>query len=218
MPVRVLVVDDHPATRAGLVSYLSGSGEVEVVGEAGSADEALKLLRSSEVDVVLLDIRMPQVDGIELMDLVRKELPRDRRPRVLVVSSYSEPAYVLSALRSGASGYLLKTVGPEELVEAVLLVSRGKTVFSDEVVEALNLRGEMAEELTPRELEVLKLTARGYSAKEIAGRLYLSERTVQGHLASAYEKLMVNSKTKAIAKALKLGLLRVEDLLEEETF
>jgi len=215
LAVRVLVVDDHPATRAGLVSYLSGNAEVKVVGEASNAQEALRLLGSSEVDVVLLDVRMPQVDGIELMEIMRRELPRERRPRVLVVSSYSEPAYVLSALRSGASGYLLKTVGPEELIDAVLLVSRGKTVFSDEVVEALNLRDEMAEELTPRELEVLKLTARGYSAREIAGRLYLSERTVQGHLASAYEKLGVNSRTKAIAKALKLGLLRAEDLTEE---
>ncbi len=214
--IRVLIADDHPIARAGLRSYLTEAEDIEVVGEADTGRKVLDFIVNNEVDVVLLDVKMPDLDGIRVLEEFKKRSFSDKKVKFLVISSYSEPHYVLSVLRAGASGYLLKTVGPKELIDSIKLVNMGQVILGKEVMDVLQMKEDLLEELTRREIEVLKLTAIGLSAKEIAKKLFISERTVQGHLASVYEKLGVGNKAKAIIKALKLGIISLSELTDLE--
>jgi DNA-binding NarL/FixJ family response regulator len=212
--IRVVVVDDQTLVRRGIRSLLELSDEVEVVGEAGDGDEALAVVEETRPDVLLLDLQMPGRDGIGvLVELGRRgaELP------VLVLTTFDDDDLVLRALRAGARGYLLKDVTLEQLVDAVRELAGGGSLVQPAVTDRL-LRAERPparsfsglpdpQPLTDREQEVLRLLAGGYANKEIAGALHLAEGTVKNHVSSVLLKLGVRDRTRAVLRALDLGLL-----------
>jgi len=209
--IRVVIVEDHTLLREGTRHILEQSQDIEVVGEAGRGDEAVELIERLAPDVVLLDMRLPGMNGIEVARLVTG---KHKEIRVLLLSAYDDEEYVAEALSAGASGYMLKTTPGAKLVEAVRAVHSGATVLQDELSHKLAMRamhpGPAGPRLSERELDVLRLTARGLSSKEIAGRLQISQRTVEGHLNNIYSKLGVNSRTEAVVHAAARGLINLE--------
>ncbi|MET9447829.1 response regulator transcription factor [Streptomyces cinerochromogenes] len=215
---RVLVVDDQFLIRAGLVGLLDAAPGFEVVGEAGDGEEAVRLAAETRPDVILMDIRMPGVNGIEATERILAQAA-DRPPRVLVLTTFDLDEYVYGALRAGASGFLLKDSGPERLLAAVTAVDGGDALFAPSVtrrlVEAFARQQAPADTapppdlgvLTSREVEVLKLTARGLSNLEIADRLYISEATVKTHLNRTMTKLDLGSRAQAVVLAYETGLV-----------
>ncbi|MEU6664478.1 response regulator transcription factor [Streptomyces sp. NPDC046727] len=216
---RVLVVDDQFLIRAGLVGLLDAAPGFEVVGEAADGEEAVRLAAETRPDVVLMDIRMPGVNGIEATGRILAQAV-ERPPRVLVLTTFDLDEYVYGALRAGASGFLLKDSGPERLLAAVTAVDGGDALFAPSVtrrlVEAFARQQEPADGtaappdldvLTSREVEVLKLTARGLSNLEIADRLYISEATVKTHLNRTMTKLDLGSRAQAVVLAYETGLV-----------
>ncbi len=208
--IRVMLADDHPLTRQGLKAYLSMEREVELVGEASDGKEAWEMIEKLVPDVALLDIRMPYQDGISLARRI-KEAGLPVCP--VMLTSYDSQQYVLASLRAGAKGFVLKTTSPEALAKALQTVTSGGLYLDSEVASAVGDDPHM-EELSPREREVLLCAARGLSSKEVASRLFISERTVQTHLASVYDKLGAHNKTEAMLLALKNGVLTLEELIE----
>ncbi|MEV5173415.1 response regulator transcription factor [Streptomyces flaveolus] len=216
--IKVLVVDDQFLIRAGLVGLLDAAPGFEVVGEAGDGEQAVRLAAETRPDVVLMDIRMPGVNGIEATGRILAEAT-DRPPRVLVLTTFDLDEYVYGALRAGASGFLLKDSGPERLLAAVTAVEGGDALFAPSVtrrlVEAFARQQAPAVTapspdlgvLTSREVEVLKLTARGLSNLEIADRLYISEATVKTHLNRTMTKLDLGSRAQAVVLAYETGLV-----------
>lgn len=205
-PVRVLVVDDHPVVRDGIRGMLAGASGIEVVGEAGGGAEAVEQAESLAPDVVLMDLRMPGVDGVAaIREIVRRGLPS----RVLVLTTYDTDREVLSAIEAGATGYLLKDAPRDELVRAVEATARGQAFLSATVGALLmeRVRSPEPETLTERELEVLRLVASGATNRDIAERMFVSEATVKTHLLHVYEKLGVNDRAAAVAAAYDRGLL-----------
>jgi DNA-binding NarL/FixJ family response regulator len=209
--IRVVIVEDHTLLREGTRHILEQSQDIEVVGEAGRGDEAVELIERLAPDVVLLDMRLPGMNGIEV---ARAVTGKHREIRVLLLSAYDDEEYVAEALNAGASGYMLKTTPGAKLVEAVRAVHSGATVLQDELSHKLAMRamhpGASGPRLSERELDVLRLTARGMSSKEIAGRLQISQRTVEGHLNNIFSKLGVNSRTEAVVRAAARGLISLE--------
>ncbi|MBB5927406.1 response regulator [Streptomyces echinatus] len=215
---RVLVVDDQFLIRAGLVGLLEAAPGFEVVGEAGDGEEAVRLAAETRPDVVLMDIRMPGVNGIEATGRILAQAA-ERPPRILVLTTFDLDEYVYGALRAGASGFLLKDSGPERLLAAVTAVEGGDALFAPSVtrrlVEAFARQQAPSgtdsppglDVLTTREVEVLKLTARGLSNLEIADRLYISEATVKTHLNRTMTKLDLGSRAQAVVLAYETGLV-----------
>jgi DNA-binding NarL/FixJ family response regulator len=216
---RVLVVDDQFLIRAGLVGLLQAAPGFEVVGEAGDGEEAVRLAAETLPDVILMDIRMPGMSGIEATERILAQAG-GRPPRVLVLTTFDLDEYVSGALRAGAAGFLLKDSGPERLLAAVAAVDGGDALFAPSVtrrlVEAFALRRAPASDggtppdlgvLTSREVEVLELTARGLSNLEIADRLYISEATVKTHLNRTMTKLDLGSRAQAVVIAYETGLV-----------
>ncbi|HQE21809.1 MAG TPA: response regulator transcription factor [Thermosynergistes sp.] len=211
MAIRAILADDHPLTREGLRSYLEHESDIQLVGEAADGIAAWDLIERELPDVALLDIRMPGEDGISLARKVReKKLP----VAVLMLTTYDAQQYVLAALRAGAKGYVLKTATPDDLIQAIRTVASGGVYLDREVSSSVKAVDFMPESLSPREQEVLLLAGRGLSSKEVASQLIISERTVQTHLASIYDKLGARNKTEALLLALKYGVVTLEDLLE----
>lgn len=211
MAIRVILADDHPLTREGLRSYLEHESDIQLVGEAADGIAAWDLIERELPDVALLDIRMPGEDGISLTRKVReRKLP----VAVLMLTTYDAQQYVLAALRAGAKGYVLKTATPDDLIQAIRTVASGGVYLDREVSSSVKAVDFMPESLSPREQEVLLLAGRGLSSKEVASQLIISERTVQTHLASIYDKLGARNKTEALLLALKYGVVTLEDLLE----
>ncbi|KUK39308.1 MAG: hypothetical protein PWR28_1270 [Synergistaceae bacterium] len=211
MAIRVILADDHPLTREGLRSYLEHESDIQLVGEAADGIAAWDLIERELPDVALLDIRMPGEDGISLARKVReRKLP----VAVLMLTTYDAQQYVLAALRAGAKGYVLKTATPDDLIQAIRTVASGGVYLDREVSSSVKAVDFMPESLSPREQEVLLLAGRGLSSKEVASQLIISERTVQTHLASIYDKLGARNKTEALLLALKYGVVTLEDLLE----
>lgn len=212
MAIRVILADDHPMTRAGLAAYLEGERDIDLVGQAVDGDEAWNLIRSASPDVALLDIRMPGADGVSVARKIKTE---GLRTAPLMLTSYDSKQYVIASLRAGAKGYILKTTTPEELAQAIRVVAAGGFYLDSEVATAVGDHDFMPESLSAREREVLEFAARGLSSKEVAERLFISERTVQTHLASIYDKLGARNKTEAMLLSLKYGIVTLEELLEE---
>ncbi|MEU2426223.1 response regulator transcription factor [Streptomyces sp. NPDC007851] len=217
---RVLVVDDQFLIRAGLVGLLEAAPGFEVAGEAGDGTEAVRLAAETRPDVVLMDIRMPGLNGIEATERILAQAAAPA-PRVLVLTTFDLDEYVYGALRAGASGFLLKDSGPERLLAAVTAVDGGDALFAPSVTRRLveafaRQRGPDPgtgpppdlELLTTREVEVLKLTARGLSNLEIADRLYISEATVKTHLNRTMTKLDLGSRAQAVVVAYETGLVK----------
>jgi len=209
--IRVFIVDDHPMTRAGLLATLEREADFEVVGVAADGIAAWDIIGEKVPDVALVDIRMPGEDGVSLVRRVKESgLP----VRSLMLTSYDAQQYVMASLRAGAKGYILKTASPEELGRAIRTVARGGIYLDAEVSRVVGGQEIVPETLSNREREVLILTSKGLSSKETASRLIISERTVQTHLASIYDKLGARNKTEAMLLALKYGVMTLEELLE----
>jgi DNA-binding NarL/FixJ family response regulator len=211
VPVRVLIADDHPVVRQGLRTYLETLEDVEVVGEAGDGAEAVELAVRTSPDVVLMDLVMPELGGVEATRRIRAASPA---AKVIVLTSFDADEQVFPAIRAGAAGYLLKDVRPAELAEAVRKASLGEALLAPSV--AARLMQEVAGErpavgtLTGRELEVLRLIARGLPNKLIARELAVSEKTVKTHVSSILAKLGVTDRTQAALYAVREGLAELE--------
>jgi DNA-binding NarL/FixJ family response regulator len=207
--IRVLVVDDHPVVRSGLIGMLAVTDDIEVVGEAGDGEEALALVASSQPDVVLMDLRMPRRDGVSATGAIVSGYPSTK---VLVLTTYDTDTDILHAVEAGAAGYLLKDTPHAELLDGIRAASRGETVLAPPVAARLmsRLRTPAAPatvQPSPRELEVLAAVARGLSNAEIGRELFIGEATVKTHLQRLFTKLDVDDRTRAVTVAIERGLL-----------
>ncbi len=204
--IKLLIVDDHPVVRDGLRGMFAGDDRFTVVGEAGDGYEALAVARAAAPDVVLMDLRMPRMDGVAT---IRALAAQGSAARVLVLTTYDTDSDVLPAIKAGATGYLLKDTPREELFRAVAAAHRGESVLSPAVAGRLmgRLRSPAREPLSQRELEVLTLISQGRSNREAAGDLFISEATVKTHLLHAYAKLGVRDRAAAVATAFEQGLI-----------
>jgi DNA-binding NarL/FixJ family response regulator len=204
--IRVLVVDDHPVVRSGLVGMLDVEDDLEVVGEAGDGEEAVARVAALAPDVVLMDLRMPRLDGAGATARIVARYPASK---VLVLTTYDTDADILRAVEAGATGYLLKDTPRVQLVDAVRAAARGETVLAPAVAARLvsRLRAPAVEPLTPREIEVLAAVAQGLSNAEIGRSLFIAEATVKTHLLRAFAKLGVDDRTRAVTVAMERGVL-----------
>ncbi|MEZ4666478.1 MAG: response regulator transcription factor [Anaerolineae bacterium] len=206
--LRVLLAEDHKIVRQGTRLYLEGMG-IEVIGEATTGLEAVDMARSLQPDVVIMDIHMPELTGVEA---TRRILHENEHIRILVLTAYDDPVYVHALLDAGADGFVLKTAELSQLHQALLEVSSGHTAFDPAVVAKANFNHPaLVEALTEREIDVLTQAARGLTNKEIGRSLFISDRTVQGHLQNAYQKLGVSTRTEAVTIALSRGLIHMNE-------
>ena len=216
MTVRVVVIDDQTLVRQGIVGLLRLSGEVEVIGQASDGAEGLEVVAALRPDVVLLDLRMPILDGQGVLQALAAA--GDRTP-VLVLTTFPDDEALIAAMRAGARGYLLKDVSLDQLVEAITALAAGGTLIQPSVTEALvrQLAGTSAdvdpvglapEPLTARETEVLRLLSGGYSNREIAAAMFLAEGTIKNHVSAVLLKLGVRDRTRAVLRGLELGLIQ----------
>jgi two-component system NarL family response regulator len=202
--IRVLIVDDHATFLAGLTSIIGVEKDMIVVAQAADGRQAIDLWRKYRPSVTLLDLRMPQVDGVGVINAVREE---DASARFVILTTYDSDNDIYRAIKAGAKGYLLKDARREELLDCIRKVNAGETCIPQAVMEKL-ITGIRSEPLTHRETEVLQLLAQGRSNKEIATKLFLSESTVKGHLSNIFTKLNVLSRTEAISTATRRGLVQ----------
>lgn len=210
-PIRVLLADDHAVVRKGIRDFLEADPGVQIVAEAGDGAAAWRLLSQQPPDVAVLDIRMPELSGIELTKRIKQHYPQ---VRILILSAYDDEPYVLALLRAGADGYILKSAQGDDLVRAVKQVHAGKSVLDPEIaakVVATLTHPQQVEPLSERELEIVRGVAKGRTNREIARDLHISDRTVQGHLANVFSKLHVNSRTEMVTVALQRGLITLDD-------
>jgi NarL family two-component system response regulator LiaR len=216
--IRILLADDHAIVREGTRRVLEEEDDMEVVAEAGDGEEAVKQATRLKPDVAIVDIAMPKLNGIEATKRIKELVPATA---VLILTVFDNDRYVFSLLEAGAAGYLLKNVRGSELVEAIRSVYNGESVLHPSIAgkvlrrfmpSAQGASQGVSAVLTDRELEVLILAAKGMSNKDIAEKLYLSVRTVQGHLARIFDKLAVGSRTEAILRGLKEGWFSLEDI------
>jgi len=212
--IRIVLVDDQTLVRQGIRSLLQLAGDITIVGEAGDGDEALSVIAREKPDVVLLDVRMPKKNGL---DVLRELKATTTVPPIILLTTFDDDEALLAAVRSGAKGYLLKDVSLEQLTEAIRAVAAGGTVIRPAVTERV-LRGlehmprdfealSPPDPLTKREIEILRLMAGGYSNREIAEALGTAEGTVKNHASSILSKLGVRDRTRAVLKALELGYI-----------
>jgi DNA-binding NarL/FixJ family response regulator len=217
MTIRVLLVDDQALFREGLETLLSVHRDIQVVGQAGNGQEAVEVAAKVQPDVVLMDVRMPVLDGVRATSLLKKTQPQCR---VIVLTTFDDDEYIFDALRTGAVGYLLKDVASIQLVEAIRAAARGESILDPSVAAKViaeftrvssmvpsTQMEQLTEPLSEREMEILSLIARGASNKEIADQLYIAEGTVKNHITHILGKLGVRDRTQAALKARELGLV-----------
>ena len=217
--IKVLIADDHAVVREGTRRILEQEPDMEVVGEAGDGEEAVNLATSLKPDVAIIDIAMPKLDGIEATKRIKATWPSIN---VLILSAYDDDQFIFSLLEAGAAGYLLKSIRSRELIDAIRAVYSGESVLHPSIARKVLNRfvsasgkqegQEPSGVLSDREMEVLKLAAKGLSNQDIAEKLYLSIRTVQGHLGHIFNKLQVGSRTEAVVRALKEGWVTLDDV------
>ncbi len=204
--IRVVLVDDHPVVREGLRGMLAVEPGIEVIGEAGSGDEAVTVSRLLEPDVILMDLRMPSGDGVTAITRIRADRPA---ARIIVLTTYDTDADILRAVEAGATGYLLKDTPLADLVRAIRAAARGETVLAPAVAGRLmnRMRAPVSEPLSASQAQVLALVALGMTNAEIGRKLFISEATVKTHLLRACGKLGVSGRTAAVTKAIEIGAL-----------
>lgn len=202
-PIRIFLADDHPALRAGLAAILNGQPDLKVVGEAGSGRETLE--SSIVADVYIVDLRMPDGDGVHV---IRQLKERDAQTNVLVLTTFDNEEDVFRALEAGARGYLLKDTTSEELVTAIRQVHAGERYMPHAIASRLADR-LVRPTLTPRELDVLRLVAKGRTNKELASAMFVSEETVKTHMKALFQKLGVHDRAEAVSVSLKRGIIRL---------
>jgi DNA-binding NarL/FixJ family response regulator len=211
--LKILIADDHQIVRRGLRMTLGAESDMNVVAEAADGAEVLALVKKHKPDVVLLDLQMPVQNGIETLQQIRPEFPS---LPVLILTSFSDDAHIYAALRAGASGFLLKEMDGDDLVEAIRGAAKGKPQLHPDIARKLMARAPMPEDpfksLTERERDILKLVGRGMSNKEIAAELVLTEMTVKGYVSDMLAKLGVGDRTQAALMAVRYGLIQPEDL------
>jgi two-component system, NarL family, response regulator len=201
--IRVLIVDDHPVVRAGLASLLRRQTGLKLAGAAHSGEEAMELLKRTSADVMLLDLRMPAVNGIDLLNLLKND---PNPPRAIILSSYEFEEEIYRAVKAGARGYLSKNAPREEIVMAIESVAGGGTYFPDRIAQWMEERDERSS-LSVREIEILEMVSRGLTNKEIAGALQISHYTVRNHINHISTKLQVADRTEAATAALRQGII-----------
>ena len=201
--ISILIVDDHPVVCSGLTSMLSGYKQLEVVGSAASGEEALTLIEQSHPRILLLDLRMPGMDGIGVLRALKR---LTAPPRVIILTSFEKDEDIYRAIREGAHGYLLKDATESEMIAAISIVDSGKRYIPRHIAARLADR-MMRADLTGRELQILELVARGSTNKEIAKELSISDNTVRHHVISIMNKLEVSDRTEAVATAIRKGIL-----------
>lgn len=208
-PVRIVIADDHPVVRAGLEGMLSAQPEFEVVGQAADGAEASRLADRLKPDVVLMDLRMPEVDGVAAIKEIKEQRPE---VHILVLTTYDSDADILRAVEAGATGYMLKDAPRDDLFRAVKAAARGEPLLAPRVADRLmrRMREPERDKISGRELEILALVARGKSNKDVAKTLHISEATVKTHLIHTFSKLGVDDRTAAVTVALERGILQLE--------
>jgi two-component system, NarL family, response regulator LiaR len=219
--IRILIADDHAVLREGMCNLLQQEKDFEIVGEAGDGDEAVRIANETKPDVILMDIVMPKLSGIEATRMIKQSSPASA---VLILTAYSDISYILGLLEAGACGYLLKSARSTEVAGAIRAVRSGESVLDSVVTQKLlkrvvgpstgSTQRQVGGQLTLRENEILRLAAGGMSNKEIADKLFLSLRTVKAHLTNIFNKMGCGSRTDAIIKGLKQGYITLEDISE----
>lgn len=214
MAIRVILADDHAVVRKGIRDFLEEEGDIQVIAEAGDGAKVKELLTALQADVAVLDVRMPHFTGIEVTRWIREQkLP----VRVVILTAYDDDPFVVAAMQAGANGYVMKNAEAEEITAAVRAVYRGQSAIAPEIAQKVlthlvvgQISDVQDEPLTERERDILQWAASGLTNKGIGSRLSISDRTVQGHLASIYGKLGVNSRTEAVTRALQLNIIQLE--------
>lgn len=218
-PIRVVLADDHSIVRKGIRDLLEDEGDIVVMAEATTGAEAVSLTLEHHPEVVLLDIQMPEMTGIEAARKIKRQMPD---VRILVISAYDDDPYIFALLQAGASGYVLKSAQASELVRAVRVVAEGGSAMDPAITAKVMAQltsgkpagaEELVEGLTPRELDVLRLAAKGHTNRAIGLTLDISDRTVQGHLANIFGKLGVATRTEAVLLAVKHGWLTLDEVV-----
>jgi len=211
--IKILIADDHPVVREGLISMLSREGDFKVIGEAKDGVEAVNKAKELSPDVVLMDLRMPEMDGVEAIRQIRPTMPDIK---FIILTTYSDDDYIFSGIEAGARAYLLKDAPREDLFKAIRSVYRGESLIQPVVASKLldrfsqlSRRTPSGEELSGRELEVLCLMAKGAANKEISAELNIAQSTVKTHITNIFQKLGVNDRTEAVTQALKKGIIRL---------
>jgi len=209
--IRIMITDDHPVVREGLSAMLSREQDIEVVGEAVNGSEAIEKARDLKPDIILMDLRMPEVDGVEAMRQIRVENPDIK---FIVLTTYDNDEYIFQGIEAGARAYLLKDSPREEMFKAIRVVSKGESLIEPAVAgkvldrfAKLSRQVQIPETLSEREVEVLRLIAKGTSNKIIATSLNIGESTVKTHIQSIFNKLEVNDRTEAVTEAIKKGII-----------
>ena len=211
MPIKVMIVDDHNLVREGLKAVFSQGDEIEVIGEAGSGEEAIEMVDKVKPDVILMDISMPGMNGIQATKLIRDKHPD---AKIVILTMLDQEGYVYEAIKAGATGYMLKSTSSDELVNAIQTVNEGKALLHPDATaqllkEFVTLAENKAKDygLSNREMEVLQLLSEGKTNKEVAKALWISEQTVKTHVAHIFDKLGTSDRTETVARALRSGLV-----------
>ncbi|MGD9092039.1 MAG: response regulator transcription factor [Anaerolineales bacterium] len=211
-PIRLVVVDDHALFRSGLISLLSGMDEFQVIGEAGNGQEALEIVKETKPDVLLLDVNMPEMGGVETV----QALKGSETCRIIMLTISKSDQDLLGAIRAGADGYLLKNASPEELCKAIRYVHDGRSVLAPDITRQV-MRAVNVEQphiinrgLSDREMEVLDCLAEGKTTSQISNELFISDNTVKTHVRHILEKLEASNRAEAVSKAMQIGLIRKE--------
>ena len=208
MSIRILIADDHPVVRSGLVALLNSQPEFDVVAEAENGETAVSLSLAHTPDVILMDLQMPVLDGLAAIQQIRTEWSE---ARIIVLTTYDTDADIMPALKAGATGYLLKDTPPQALFDAIQSAARGELTYAPKVTAKLtrHLTGTPKRALSNREVEVLELASQGNSNKAIASKLYITEATVKSHFVHIFNKLEVDDRTAAVTVALKRKIIRL---------